>query len=637
MNFFDYQDRARRDTRWLVALYVLAVALTVLAVYGAVVIAFHLLAERGGRADDWQWWEPRWFLFTLGVTLALVLGGTLYKIAALAGGGGAVARLLGGTPVAPGTGDPSEQRLRNVVEEMAIASGTPVPEVYVLRAENGINAFAAGHTPRDAAVAVTRGALRTLTRDELQGVIGHEFSHILNGDMRLNLRLMGVLHGLLLIALTGHTILRTVGRGGRRNKGAGPLILFGLLIMVVGYIGVFFGNLIRAAIGRSREYLADAAAAQFTRNPLGLAGALKKIAANATGSAVAAPEAAQASHFFIAAPDLGSWLNFMDTHPPLFARIQRLDPRFNGDLQAVRRDLRQSAAAEPPPVPAPPAPATSRATRVRVAGLADRVGAPSAQSVAYASSLLAALPDTCRRALDDTDGAQAVLFALAMARRPDVRQRQRMRLASAAPGNVYARLAFLEGQIAGMPAAARLPLADLATGVLRDLPPEEYRALRDNLQALADADNDLDLQEFVLLHMVERQLDRHFGLAAPPRSRHDSLDAVRAEVSAVLATLAWCGADRDDAAAAAFAAGWQALGEEPPAGARSCRLKELDRHLDRLAEATPGLKGQILSACTACVAADGYTRLAEAETLRGIADALDCPVPPFLPEETCAA
>jgi Zn-dependent protease with chaperone function len=650
MNFFEYQDRARRSTAVLVGLYVLAVILTVLAVYAAVMLVFHEIGGEPGSglarrlgAGSSGFWQPAWLLWTAIVTGLIVLGGTIYRVLELAGSGAVVARLLGGVPVSTAGLDPATQQLRNVVEEMAIASGTPVPEIFVLP-EEGINAFAAGHTPQDAAVAVTRGALRALTRDELQGVVAHEFSHILNGDMRLNVRLLGVLHGLLMIALTGYGIVRVIGRARpSRGKGGGAiplLLLFGLLVMAVGYIGVFFANLIKAAIGREREYLADAAAAQFTRNPLGLAGALKKIAALPGGGRVETPEAAQTSHFFIAEPGVTSWMSFMATHPPLFARIQRLDPSFDGDLEAVRRGLRATrvAVSEPPPVPAAWSAAAPPRRRVAAVGnLVDRVGSPGAGSVPYAAALLTSIPEICRRAASQTDGAEGVLFALLLSQRPEVRQAQMRRLAQSAPGNVYTRLSSLEAPCAAMPAEARLPLADLAVSALRELDRDEFRAFEANLQALVAADSDLDVFEFVLLHLVRRRLGRHFGTQPPPRERHASLEAVRPDVEALLATLAWTGSRDRDAIGAAFAAGWRALDEEPPSGASACRLPELVRHLERLAEAMPALKARVLEACAACVAADGRTTLREAETLRAVADALDCPVPPFEPETVAAA
>src|SRR5690606_28971990 len=253
-------------------------------------------------------------------------------------GGSVVAGLLGGLPVNPATDDPDERRLVNVVEEMAIASGVPVPAIYVLPGEESINAFAAGYGVHDAAVAVTRGALKHLTRDELQGVIAHEFSHILNGDMRLNIRLIGLLHGLLLLALIGRVLLRSGGRsrGRRKEKGGSVQVaLIGLGLVLLGYIGVFFGKLIKAAASRQREYLADAAAVQFTRNPEGIAGALKKIGALGAGSRIVHPRAEELSHLYFASGLRSSFAGLFATHPPLVERIRRIDPSFSGDFEGV--------------------------------------------------------------------------------------------------------------------------------------------------------------------------------------------------------------------------------------------------------------------------------------------------------------
>ena len=286
-------------------------------------------------------WNPELFGLVAMGTSAVIAAGSLYKMAALSGGGHTVAELLGGRLLRADAATPAERRLLNVVEEMAIASGVPVPPVYLLENELGINAFAAGHAPGDAVVAVTAGTLARLSRDELQGVIAHEFSHILNGDMRLNIRLMGVLFGILVIGLTGWIIFRSTTGGyvrlGARDddrKGFNPLPLIGLALYVIGYVGVFFGNLIKAAVSRQREFLADASAVQFTRNPDGIAGALKKIGAVAEGSRIQDPHAEEASHMFFG-DALSGWtelFGLLATHPPLVERIKRIDPSFDGDF-----------------------------------------------------------------------------------------------------------------------------------------------------------------------------------------------------------------------------------------------------------------------------------------------------------------
>jgi len=275
MNFFERQAEARRASRRLVALFVLAVLAVVCAVDAVVFFVLaHLEADvliEGATVWQWMARNPGLVIVTSLLVLSIIVVASLYKTAALSGGGGAVARMLGGVRISPDTTDVAERRLLNVVEEMAIASGVPMPEVYLLEQERGINAFAAGHNPSDAAIGVTRGALDTLNRAELQGVIAHEFSHILNGDMRLNVRLIGLLFGLFAISVIARTVMRIAPRGNDRRGAAGTIILIAAAIFVIGYVGLFFGRIIQAAVARRRETLADASAVQFTRDPTGRA------------------------------------------------------------------------------------------------------------------------------------------------------------------------------------------------------------------------------------------------------------------------------------------------------------------------------------------------------------------------------
>src|SRR5262245_33763556 len=318
MDFFERQDRARRNTLQLIVYFGFGVVLMILAVYLAVLVAFtglsasesrhsHGFGERSRPA--FTLWNPSWFMGAATGTLSVVLLGALYRVSGLSRGGKAVAEMLNGRPISPVTTDPDERKVLNVVEEMALASGVPVPPVYLLANESGINAFAAGHSPSDAVIGVTAGTVRLLKRDELQGVIAHEFSHILNGDMRLNLRLMGWVFGILCLAIIGRMLLQV--RGGKKN----PLPVLGIALLVIGWAGVFFGRLIQAAVSRQREFLADAAAVQFTRNPEGLAGALKKIGGLKMGSRIKAAEAEEASHMFFGNGVGKSFLHLWDTHP----------------------------------------------------------------------------------------------------------------------------------------------------------------------------------------------------------------------------------------------------------------------------------------------------------------------------------
>src|SRR5262245_37625861 len=334
-DFFEQQDSARRRTFRLVAYFLLAILCLIALVYGLLLVAFGLAGEDGPLS----WWQPELLLFAAAGVGLVVGGASAFKVAQLASGGQAVALMMGGREVPRTTRDARERRLLNVVEEMAIAAGVPVPPVYILE-EPGINAFAAGYAPGDAVVAVSEGCLRYLTRDELQGVVAHEFSHILNGDMRLNICLIGLIFGIMALTLVGRILM--LSSGGRRSSSnrrdsGGGLVLVGLGLFILGLVGAFFGRLIQAAVSRQREYLADASAVQFTRNPDGIAGALKKIGGLKEGSSISNPEAAEVAHMFFASAFLGGGLGgLLATHPPLLDRIRRLDPQFDGTFPAVR-------------------------------------------------------------------------------------------------------------------------------------------------------------------------------------------------------------------------------------------------------------------------------------------------------------
>ncbi|MBU0681647.1 MAG: M48 family metallopeptidase, partial [Proteobacteria bacterium] len=332
MDFFKSQDDARHNTSMLVVFFILAVLSMIILTNLLVMVVFGYIDSdpMTSQPIDWE------VFMTVGVgVIALVGMGSLYKIMALSGGGARIAEMMNGQLVVDDSGDPDKQRLLNVVEEMAIAAGLPVPPVYLLE-EKGINAFAAGFSPSDAVIGVTRGAITKLSRDELQGVIAHEFSHILNGDMRLNIRLMGILHGILLIGLIGYHILRATPRS-RNSKGGGGIVFLGLGLVVIGYAGTFFGNIIKAAVSRQREYLADAAAVQFTRNPEGIGGALMRIGAPHNSAIVTNPHSAEISHAFFCQGISASLTSFFATHPPLPDRIRKIIPTWDGTFKVGER------------------------------------------------------------------------------------------------------------------------------------------------------------------------------------------------------------------------------------------------------------------------------------------------------------
>ncbi|HSM52349.1 MAG TPA: M48 family metallopeptidase [Thermoanaerobaculia bacterium] len=624
MDFFARQEEARQRSRRLVVLFAAAVAGIVATVY----LAVRLLLAQSGLEAGAALVHPPLFAVTATVTLLVIATGSLYKSTRLARGGPVIAQSLGGRPVQPNSSSPAERRLLNVVEEMALASGIPVPSVYLLEQEEGINAFAAGLTTGDAVVAVTRGALERLSRDELQGVIGHEFSHILNGDMRLNVRLAGLLHGILVIALAGYWTLRVTG-GGRSSSGGGKrgaggaIALFGLALLVVGYVGVFFGRLIQAAVSRQREFLADSAAVQFTRNPAGLAGALRKIGGLASGSRIRSASAEEASHFFFADGIEKRLLGFLSTHPPLAERIARLDPAGASEAQMAAEP---SATGLGDGALAGLAAAAGGAAAARVT---EAVGRLDAGDLDLAAALLSELPPELTAAAREPLSAQALVLGLLLDRRPEVRERQLAAAAEGAPPEVTSELARLEAPLARVEPRARLPLVDLAVPALRRLSPPQHERFARLGERLIAADQRIGLFEFAL----QRLLARHLGprsAAAPVAAHPVALADVTAEAALLLSALAWCGGA--GGARAAFAAGAAELrGVDPGAllPRESCGLAAVDKALGLLDGLPPSGKRALLAAAAATVSADREATAEESELLRAIADALGCPLPPL--------
>jgi Zn-dependent protease with chaperone function len=652
MDFFEHQENARRRTKEMVFLYCVAVALIILAIYIVTMLIFAYGTKHSEDEGVMPLWDPMMFLWvTLGTSAVIVLG-TLYKVYVLSRGGGqAVAELLGGTPLESSARDPGERRLLNVVDEMAIASGIPSPRVYILDGEDGINAFAAGFTRADAVIGVTRGCVRNLSRDQLQGVIAHEFSNILNGDMRLNIRLIGVLNGILIIAIVGYWIFRGMTRTGRSSsrgkKGGGAaiaILLFGLALMIIGYIGVFFGKLIKSAVSRQREFLADASAVQFTRNPEGIAGALKKILGLSTGSAIQHTSAEEASHLFFSNALRSSWFSMMATHPPLDERIRRIDPSFTGAVERVVAEpaggeestMNEAAAAiaairKRPTLP--PIPFDTLGPAVQPARVLNGVGAPTSEHLDYAAGVLASLPEALTGMLRDPIGAQTAVYALLVSHDAEVKQKQMGYLAENADSRAYTGLVAALSAVSAISVAHRIPVMDIALPALRRMDAGSYEQFRANVMFLVSADMEIDLFEYSLMRILVRNLDPVFKRLKRSNVKYGNLNEVMDQCVAVLATIARFGNKDEGGAVKAFGDGMNALqpgyaAAMPPAG--QCSLETLDKVLETLALASASVKKRIVGACAACVASDGCTTIEEAELLRAVADSLDCPIPPFL-------
>ncbi len=630
MDFFHAQDMARRKTARLVGLFILAV-LSLIVITNVLVMVLFGFVHTGGDgvtlpriAAQFDW---RTFAMIAVAVTTVIVGGSTYKILTLSSGGNGLAQSLGGRLINHHTSDLHERKALNVVEEMAIASGTPVPPVYVLEGEQGINAFAAGFTPRDAVIGLTRGAITHLTRDELQGVIGHEFSHILNGDMRLNMRLTGVLHGILLIGLIGYYLLRSVRRASR--KGSGTILGLGLGLMVIGYAGTFFGNLIKASISRQREFLADAAAVQFTRSKQGIAGALKKIGGYPSGSALVTPQAPTMSHGYFC-PGVGSLaLSLLATHPPLAVRIKRLDPRWNGVFVSVTAEV----ADEPQVGTEQNKPAHNVAAGMLIAAqLIDNVGRTSAQHLDYAISLVAEIPEKIREAVHESYGARAVMYCLLMDRNTDIRNSQLQHLREFGDAGIVDLVESLVASVAGLDIKYRLPLIDMALPALRQLSAPQYQQFRENLLFLMRADQRIDLFEWSLQHILFQHLNAVFGRAHTSAGKYDSIAAISAHSDVLINMLVYgCVQNRGEIEAtlsvAAQALGLRKVNLLPRS---QITVENLNVAMDQLALLRPLLKPRLLKACLAVVTQDQQYSPREMELMRAIADALDCPLPPYL-------
>jgi Zn-dependent protease with chaperone function len=612
LNFFEHQEQARRNTRVLVLLYALAVAAVVAAVT-AVLAAGYLYAVSGERFEPVTLADvppSLWWGGALG-TLAVILAVTVIRTLRLGGGGEAVARMAGAQEVSPETRDPLERRLLNVVEEMAIAAGVRVPKVFVMAGEQGINAFAAGTGVSNAVVAVTRGTLETLNRDELQGVIGHEFSHILHGDMRLNLRMLGVLAGIVFIGAIGEFAMRSAGRAGGRREGAAVAVAAGLALFLIGYTGLVFARLIKAAVARQREFLADASSVQYTRNPEGIAGALDQIRASARGTLIANRFAEDMSHMYFGDSVKLRLASLFATHPPLEERIRRVHPGFAASryraarapaAQAAEDDGERRRAAEGLLAAAVLATRNQRADdslhawRRTPEASAALVGGVDGEKVEYARRLVGSLPQGMRESLAHVEGARAVVLSL-LGPQPPV----------------------------GLGHALHLPVIDLALPALKRLEAPARAEFLAAVEAAIRADRRVSLHEFVVQALLRFQLAPVLR-GEPGRA---ALGERRAEAFTLLSLVAH--ASGNDAAGA-FRAGARQLdlgtGELAPRGALS--LERAQGALEALRALAPLAKARLVQSLFAAATADGTIRQGEAELLRLVGAVLDCPLPPLV-------
>ncbi|MEM1423585.1 MAG: M48 family metallopeptidase [Planctomycetota bacterium] len=671
MDFFEHQDVARKNAGRLILLFLLAVASigVVLYLLGVFLWAYLNRTPEGGM--QFVWANPVALAFSAGVLIVVVGGGTLYKIVQLRSGGQVVARALGGRLVPRDTRDPGERQLLNIVEEMALASGTPVPPVYIMQGERGINAFAAGYAPESAVIGVTRGAVDYLTRGQMQGVIAHEFSHILNGDMRINIRLMGVLHGILLLGLVGGIMVRSLfygsllGSGSRSrsnvassgNKGAGIVVFMvaGLVLVVLGAIGTFFGTWIKSAVSRQREYLADASAVQFTRDPSTISGALQAIGGFKHRSRLVAPNAAEASHMFFGQGLTSGFNNMFASHPPLPDRIRRVDPSWDGTFAPVgtpafpelhgmesaqeredrkkrEKKSRDSQTLERMQSVLPGgniiADPVALGTAIATIGTIDRA------HVSHAQKLLASIPGPIREASSHPFSARAVVLGLLLDADSAIRAKQIEHLKEHSEPQVVRALAKILPAFDGLERGLRLPILDVTKPTLTQLTTDQARTFVDNARALAEADEKLDVFEWALLRLVEHRLAPVLdGEERRTRVKYYALNRLEEHLSVLLSVLARAGHAKDEHARLAFDHASKPL-RVPNMAYRdpdSSTLEQLGVALDELAQTAAREKKQVIHACATCISADRIVTPNEAELFRAIADDLGVPTPPVLP------
>jgi len=644
MDFFSAQDNARKKTKWLIFLFIAGILALILLtnLFLGMLLAFSSdsMTETGNMQQgaslflsEFSW--PRFLGIGLAVVLVVFLGST-YRTMSLSKGGKSVAEMMGGRLITGDGQNPGDRRLINVVEEIAIASGTQVPLVFIMENEPGINAFAAGLTTSDAVIAVTRGCVEQLSRDELQGVIAHEFSHILNGDMRINMRLIGILFGILMIGLIGRFILRSgiyssAGRSRENNSGM-AMIALGIGLAILGYAGTFFGNWIKASISRQREYLADASAVQFTRYPDGIANALKKIGASSQGSIIQHPDSAELSHAYFSNGVKSFLGSMLATHPPLQERIRRIQPRWDGNFESQSHAPRGSRQQPQTADTSPMGREKMVVTATVLAGAMDAIGQAgqaTSSNLKQASNILSSLPQVIHQAAHEPYAARALIYALVLDTDRKQLTAQFDYLNEHADVGVAMLTEQLLGHVRSLPRKHTLSVVDMSMPALRQLSAQQYELFRKNLIQIMKMDDHISAFEWSLKKIVLHSLDLDFHQRFQPVSRYSSIGKLTHECSVLLSFLARETQVNEAAISHGFRAASNELGlpHVKLLSAGESNITALDTATDKLAQLKPLEKPSLLKACAACIAADNKVTANEMELLRAFSSLLDCPMP----------
>ena len=655
MTFFEQQIIARKQSRKLIALFALAIFSIVLIIYVGTRILLYKFSS-GYSKQNWipeNFWDPAYFFAVTGIVSAVIAIVSLIKIFELTRGGGSlVAQLMGARLVHPNTTDYDERRLLNIIEEMAIASGLTVPILYVIDTDRSINAFTAGIRPSETVITVSRGAMRLLNRDELQGVIAHEFSHIFHGDVRLNIKLMGLLYGILFLAIAGQKLLKLGFQSSRRSRRNSnnvtlPLIAFGSLLAIVGYIGVFFAQVIQYAVSRQREYLADASAVQYTRLNSGLSGALKKIGGLSYGSYLSSPFTKMASHLFFADGVQRHLSGLLSTHPPLLDRIKRLEPGFTGIyekiefqsdriMQAVSTDTEHSNV-DIQNSGQSIAPANtisslkSQPAAAMVNQLVGLVGTLTPDNIIAAQHKIGQAPDLVRQLARDPLGAKALLYACLLDSNENIRLKQLALVRNFETKSVitilnqlhYNRPDFLKDSFM---------IAELCLPALRQISVQQFDFFKDVLSKLIRSDDQVKIAEYTLFKFVSEQLSRHFHKESAKKQLLDAQHGLYPTVSMLLAQLAALTSSSVLESFAAYQAGAEKFliakdKQFSETNFPTKNLEDFDLSLSLVGSIEPQYRAALLNAAITVITFNQHISIEEYDLIRVLAATLECPLP----------
>lgn len=651
MNFFENQERARKKTFLLVMLLLIAVLLIVLAINILIIVVFTLMHNEdlahltaNIRRDEFISFCTNTAVIVTPVVLFVIFLGTIIKMFMLNNGGLSIAEMVKARPVDVNTDNLLEKRFINVVEEMAIASGISVPHLFVMENEKGINAFVAGYSPEDTVLVVTQGALEQLNRDELQGVIGHEFSHIFNSDMHINIKLIGIVSGIVMISQMGSFILRNMrfrsssSNSKDDNKLQIVILISGIGLLVIGYIGLFFGRWIKAAISRERESLADATSVQYTRNPTGLIGALMRIQAYEQGTLLNSTSADDINHMCFGPSLEMLFSGLLASHPPIEERIQALDPQgyYAPNIKLTRDENvakpskahRELNAKDLMIGTVVLANKIQQAQNVNLGEIKQSIGNPSLAHVDVAKQLLKQIPEPLNVVAHDPNKVKLLYFALMMPESEEQFQSATQLLSTLLPENEQQQVLQYSQIIHDLGKTVKLPLIDISLAAFKQISIEERKIIYQNLEKIALLDKE-NLFEFTLLSILSKAT----GVPKTKRRINNlTVSALLPQISALLFAVIKSGHSDPTLQVACYDKLMKEFTDLTIPLPKAEPLK-LNFILSQLNHLTPLCKEQLINACLHCIEEDNIINVNEAELVRAIAARLDCPIPPIIPSQ----